>query len=148
MKTKKYLAALIEPIGRFHSRAANGEEKLWKVWWIAGIPLGWASGALVVIAEDMRYVGHPGWGDFMDVLRFLVFFAWLRFSWRCSLDHVEVARNIQRRPEEFVSARSPQMPARYVRGQGRSTPSRARIHESRTHCAVSLPLRQVSMRRA
>ena len=84
MKTKKYLAALIEPIGRFHSRAANGEEKLWRVWWIAGIPLGWASGALVVIAEDMRYAGLPGWGNFLDLVRFLVFFAWLRLAWRCS----------------------------------------------------------------
>jgi hypothetical protein len=84
MKTKKNFAALIELIGRFHSRAANGEEKLWKVWWIVGIPLGWASSTLVVIAEDMRYADHPGWSDFLDVVRFLVFFAWLRFSWRCS----------------------------------------------------------------
>ncbi len=40
MKTKKSLAALVQLIGKFHSRAANGEEKLWKVWWMAGIPLG------------------------------------------------------------------------------------------------------------
>ena len=84
MKTKKNFAALIELIGRFHSRAANGEEKLWKVWWIVGIPLGWASSTLVVIAEDMRYADHAGWGNFMDLARFLVFFAWLRLAWRCS----------------------------------------------------------------
>ncbi len=84
MKTKKNFAALIELIGRFHSRAANGEERLWKVWWIVGIPLGWASGTLEVIAEDMRYADHAGWGNFMDLARFLVFFAWLRLAWRCS----------------------------------------------------------------
>ncbi len=84
MKTKKNLATWVDLIGRFHSRASNGEEKLWKVWWIAGIPLGWASSALAVIAEDVRLVDHPGWGNSLDLVRFLVFFAWLRLAWRCS----------------------------------------------------------------
>jgi len=84
IKIKKSLTALIERIGQFHSRAASGEERLWKVWWIAGIPLGWASSALVAIAEDMRYASHSGWGNFLDLVRFLVYFAWLRLAWRCS----------------------------------------------------------------
>jgi len=84
MKVTKSLAALMERFGRFHSRAANGEEKLWKVWWMAGIPLGWACSALVVIAEELRYADHHGWGNFLDLARLLIFFAWLRLAWRCS----------------------------------------------------------------
>jgi hypothetical protein len=78
------IAALFGRLGQFYSRAASGEEKLWKVWWLAGIPLGWTSSVLVIIAESTRYDGHNGWGDLVDLLRFLIYFAWLRLAWRCS----------------------------------------------------------------
>jgi hypothetical protein len=84
MKKMQMLASLMGRIGRFHSRAANGKEKLWKVWWIAGIPLGWATSLLVIIADEMRHVGFHGTGNFLDLVRLLIYFAWARLAWRCS----------------------------------------------------------------
>jgi hypothetical protein len=84
MKIKRISAAAVDGSRRFYSRALNGEEKLWKVWWLIGIPVGWTAAALVIIAEELRYAGHHGWGDFLDLARFLIYFAWLRLAWRCS----------------------------------------------------------------
>ena len=71
-------------------RALQGEERLWKVWWLAGIPVAWATSALVLAAEDLRSLGPWawGWGDALDAARLLVYLAWFRLAWRCS-------RNVQ-----------------------------------------------------
>jgi len=76
---------------RSASRAFRGEEKLWKVWWFAGIPVACISGVLVLAAERLRASGAWawGWGDACDVARFLVYLAWFGLAWRCS-------RNVQR----------------------------------------------------
>lgn len=68
------------------SRAFQGEERLWKVWWCAGIPVAWITSGLVVAAEDLRGLGTWawGWGDALDAARLLVYFAWFRLAWRCS----------------------------------------------------------------
>ncbi len=70
----------------FARRTTSGEERLWKVWWLAGIPMGWTASLLVVAAENLRYASDDYfiYGDALDVLRFLVYFAWLRFAWRCA----------------------------------------------------------------
>jgi hypothetical protein len=54
------------------------------VWWLAGIPVAWTASALVIAAEEFRDVGFHGCGDVLDVVRFLVYFAWCRLAWRCS----------------------------------------------------------------
>jgi len=74
----------------FASRAFHGEERLWKVWWCAGIPVAWAYSALAFAAEDLRDLGTWawGWGDACDAARLLVYLAWFRLAWRCS-------RNVQ-----------------------------------------------------
>jgi hypothetical protein len=71
-------------IARFWFRTALGEERLWKVWWLAGMPIAGLTTGLVILAEDMRAAGSDGWGDALDVARLLVYFAWFRLAWRCS----------------------------------------------------------------
>jgi hypothetical protein len=39
---------------------------------------------LVLLAEKARYAGHESWGDLLDVVRFLLYFVWLRLAWRSS----------------------------------------------------------------
>ena len=82
--TRKLLAAFAASFRRFQARSATGQERLWKVWWFAGIPVGWATSALVLYAECLRSAGHDNWGDALDVVRLLVYFAWFRLAWRCS----------------------------------------------------------------
>jgi len=62
----------------------TSETELWKVWWIAGLPVSWLTIGLVLLAEGVRSAGHEAWGDALDVARFLLYLAWLRLAWRCS----------------------------------------------------------------
>jgi len=80
------LMSVLSAIRRSGSRAFQGEERLWKVWWLAGIPVAWATSALVVAAEHLRGLGAWawGWGDACDVARLLIYLAWFRLAWRCS----------------------------------------------------------------
>jgi len=77
-------------IRRSGSRAFRGEEKLWKVWWLGGIPVALITGALWLAADRVRGLGAWawGWGDACDVARFLVYLGWFYIAWRCS-------RNVQ-----------------------------------------------------
>lgn len=61
-----------------------GGEKLWRVWWLWGIPVGWTVSGLIVFAEIARVAGFAGCGDLLDVVRLLVYFGWARLAWRCS----------------------------------------------------------------
>jgi hypothetical protein len=76
--------------------ARAGSEKLWKVWWLWGIPVGWTARALIIFAEIVREVGYGGWGDLLDVARLLIYFGWARLAWRC-------AHNVQNRAWTPVS---------------------------------------------
>jgi hypothetical protein len=58
--------------------------KLWKIWWLWGIPVGWVASAMIVSAELIRSAGYWGYGDLLDVMRLLVYYAWARLAWRCS----------------------------------------------------------------
>lgn len=59
-------------------------EKLWRVWWLWGIPTAWAASALIVAAESMRNAGYHGGGDVLDVARLAVYWVWMRLAWRRS----------------------------------------------------------------
>jgi hypothetical protein len=65
-------------------RSRNGRERLWKVWWICGVPVAWATSALVVGAEAARMGGHPAAGDGLDVVRLLIYMLWAQLAWRCA----------------------------------------------------------------
>lgn len=65
-------------------RALSGEEQLWKVWWLWGIPVALAATAFTLSAEFLRMDGRHAWGEFLDVLKFLVYAAWLTAAWRCA----------------------------------------------------------------
>jgi hypothetical protein len=71
-------------------RSRIGRERLWKIWWICGIPLAWATSALVIGAEAARVAGHPAAGDWLDVLRLLIYVTWAQLAWQC-------AHNVERR---------------------------------------------------
>ncbi|HMH19681.1 MAG TPA: hypothetical protein VK572_16200 [Burkholderiales bacterium] len=65
-------------------RALNGQERLWKVLWLWGIPMGFAAIALGVFAEMLRDADWDGAGAGLDVLKLLVYLTWLIAVWRCS----------------------------------------------------------------
>lgn len=64
--------------------ARAGGEKLWKVWWLWGIPVGWTVSGLIVCAEIARVAGLAGCGDLLDIARLLIYFSWARLAWRCA----------------------------------------------------------------
>ena len=84
------VASFFSAIRRSGSRAFRGEEKLWKVWWLSGIPVALITGALWLAADRLRDLGTWawGWGDACDVARLLVYLGWFHIAWRCS-------RNVQ-----------------------------------------------------
>jgi len=59
-------------------------EKLWRVWWLWGMPVAWASSALVLGAEFARTGGASAWGDALDVVRLALYWWWMRFAWSCA----------------------------------------------------------------
>jgi hypothetical protein len=59
-------------------------EKLWRVWWLWGIPTAWAASALIVFAESTRSAGYNSWGDFLDVVRLALYWWWMRLAWKCA----------------------------------------------------------------
>jgi hypothetical protein len=78
--------SVFSAIRRSVAQAFRGEEELWKVWWLAGIPVAAMTGALWIAAEYLRGLGAWawGWGDACDVARLLLYLVWLRPAWRCS----------------------------------------------------------------
>ena len=65
-------------------RALNGDERLWKVFWLWGLPVGFAAVALTFLAEMLRDAGWDGAGAGLDVLKLLVYLTWFGAAWRCS----------------------------------------------------------------
>jgi hypothetical protein len=59
-------------------------ERLWRIWWLWGIPTAWTTTALVLAAEEFRVHDWHAAGDFADVLRLAVYWAWCRLAWRCA----------------------------------------------------------------
>ena len=87
MTVSRTHAAPLRRLERFLSSAAGGKEKLWRVWWMAGIPLGWTLSALLICAEDLRDGGYHGWGNFFDLARLLVLGSRLYLSARRGHGH-------------------------------------------------------------
>jgi hypothetical protein len=60
------------------------DERLWRVWWLWGIPTAWVISALLIGAENVRSSGYSSWGDALDVARLAVYWWWLLMAWRCA----------------------------------------------------------------
>ncbi len=71
------------PLSRLH-RALSGEERLWRVWWLWGIPVGFIVSAVTIVAEMARDGGWNASGDLLDAVKVLVYAAWLVAAWRCA----------------------------------------------------------------
>ena len=54
------------------------------MWWGWGIPVAWATSALLLVADHLHGSGHGGWGSLLDLARLLIYWEWLRLAWRCS----------------------------------------------------------------
>jgi len=65
-------------------RSRDGRERLWKIWWLCGIPVAWVTSVLVIAAEAARNADHPVAGDWLDVLRLLVYILWAQLAWHCA----------------------------------------------------------------
>jgi hypothetical protein len=59
-------------------------EKLWRVWWLWGMPVAWTASALVLAAEYSRGAGQHDWGNAFDVARLGLYWWWMRIAWACS----------------------------------------------------------------
>jgi hypothetical protein len=66
----------------------NESEKLWRIWWLWGIPTAWIASALILVAESARDAGYSSGGDFLDVARLALYWWWMRLAWKC-------ARNVE-----------------------------------------------------
>jgi hypothetical protein len=62
----------------------SAEEKLWKVWWLWGVPVAWLTSTLLLAAEELRIGGWHSTGNLLDVARLAVYWYWCRLAWRCS----------------------------------------------------------------
>ena len=59
-------------------------EKLWRIWWLWGIPTAWLASALILVAEGARGAGYHAWGDLLDLARLAAYWFWMRLAWRRS----------------------------------------------------------------
>jgi hypothetical protein len=66
------------------SAAHAGAERLWKIWWVWGILVGWTTSGMIFFAEFIRAAGYWGGGDLVVVIRLLVYLSWARLACRCS----------------------------------------------------------------
>ena len=65
-------------------RSHDGQERLWKIWWLCGIPVAWFTSALLIAGEELRVAGHAVAADWLDVGRILLYALWARLAWQCA----------------------------------------------------------------
>jgi len=65
-------------------RSHDGQERLWKIWWLCGIPVAWLTSALLIAGDALREAGHPNTADWLDVSRILIYALWARLAWQCA----------------------------------------------------------------
>jgi hypothetical protein len=82
-------AKIMRDMSREVASALHGNASLWKVWWLAGLPVVALAYGLGVAAEGFRYDDAHFPGALLDTLKFLLCLFWLRVAWRCSdnVDH-------------------------------------------------------------
>jgi hypothetical protein len=68
----------------FLARAWRGEERLWKVWWLLGLPLGVLAAMLGVAITEEYVAGDSAFVLASTVVLFLAYIAWCGMAWRCA----------------------------------------------------------------
>lgn len=63
-------------------RAWNGQEPLWKVWWLMGVPLNLILIPLFAVLATPKIPAPLYLGALVPYL--LIFFAWTRAAWLCA----------------------------------------------------------------
>lgn len=71
-------------VGGFLHQSLAGEERFWKVWWVGGLGVALLVTVLTFSAEFVRVDGRHAWGDFLDVIKLLVYAAWFVAAWRAA----------------------------------------------------------------
>ena len=77
-------AKIIRRVAREVTSALHGHASLWKVWWLAGIPVAGLTYGLGVSAENLRLDEAHFSGALLDTLKFLLCLFWLTVAWRCT----------------------------------------------------------------
>jgi hypothetical protein len=77
-------AKIMRDMAREVARALHGNASLWKVWWLAGIPVAALAYGLGVSAENFRHGEAHFSGALLDTLKFLLCLLWLTVAWRCT----------------------------------------------------------------
>lgn len=71
----------------FLRRAWVGEERLWKVWWLLGMPLNVVTAVFSVWAEEPSVAATPA-SALVTLVGFFViaaaYFAWCNMAWSCA----------------------------------------------------------------
>ena len=57
-------------------------EKLWRAWWLWGIPTAWIASALILVAESARNAGYHSLGSLLDLARLALYWWWMRLAWK------------------------------------------------------------------
>jgi hypothetical protein len=65
-------------------RSRDGQERLWKIWWLCGIPVAWLATVLLMCGEQLRTAGHPLIADWLDVARILLYALWAQLARQCA----------------------------------------------------------------
>jgi hypothetical protein len=65
-------------------RAWDGEERLWRAWWIYGLLAVATVLALTCAAEYAYFAGFPALEHLAIALKLAVYWLWLRAAWKCS----------------------------------------------------------------
>lgn len=80
----KGTAKILREMTREVASALHGNARLWKVWWLAGIPVAGLAYGLGVSAEHFRHDEAHFSGALLDTLKFLLCLLWLNVAWRCA----------------------------------------------------------------
>lgn len=84
MEVVENISRVSAHLARELAAALRGNASLWKVWWLAGLPVIALAYGLGVAAEKFRYAEAHFAGAMLDTLKFLLCLMWLTVAWRCS----------------------------------------------------------------
>jgi hypothetical protein len=73
-------------VSGFWSRAWRGQERLWKIWWLVGVPLRIIGPILVAFIADEFGAGSPFVVLIASLVLLVAYLAWCVMAWRNALN--------------------------------------------------------------